>query len=96
MRLAAGGERMRIGRPVKRGSFPWYRPHRRAALITGCVLFATVNADHLIPQGTREAVEVLYSLPIALLVVSFGVRSGSSGGDYRETDLELQFVRAVH
>ena len=86
---------MGIDRPVKGGSFPWYRSHRRAALIAGCVLFATV-VDHLISHGTREAIDVLYSLPGAALVVSFGVRGGSSGGDYRETDLELRFVRAVH
>jgi hypothetical protein len=96
VRLAEGGERMGIDRPVKGGSFPWYRSHRRAALITGCVLFATVTVDRLISYGTREAVDVLYSLPAALLVVSFGVRGGSSGGDCRETDLELRFVRAAH
>ncbi len=56
----------------------------------------TVTAPHLISHGTREAVGILYSLPLALPVVSFGLRSGSSGGDNRETDLELPFVRAVH
>jgi|GEM_PF-3741394 len=87
---------MGIDRPVKGGPFPWYRSHKRAALITGCGLFTTVTVAHLISHGTREAVDTLYSLPIALLVVSFGLRGGSSGCDYRETDLELRFVRAVH
>ena len=97
MRLAEGGERMGIDRSVKKGgSFPRHRSHERAALITGCGLFTTVTVAHLISHGTRGAVDILHSLPVALLVVSFGLRGGSSGGDYCETDLELRFVRAVH
>jgi hypothetical protein len=97
VRLAEGGERMGIDRSVKKGgSFPCHRSHERAALITGCGLYATVTVAHLISHGTRGAVDVLHSLPVALLVVSFGLGSGSNRGDYRETDLELRFVRAVH
>jgi hypothetical protein len=58
--------------------------------------YTTLTVAHISANGTREAVDILYSLPVALLAVSFGVRGGLSGGAYRETDLELRFVRAVH
>jgi hypothetical protein len=51
---------------------------------------------HIFANGTREAVDILYSLPAALLIVSFGMRGGLSGGDYRESDLELRLIRVVH
>lgn len=96
MTLAEGGERTGIDRPVKGGSFPWYRSQERATLITACGLLTTVTVAHIFANGTREAVDILYSLPFALLAVSFRLRGGLSGGDYRGSDLELRFVRAVH
>jgi hypothetical protein len=70
---------MRFARLVKGGSFPWYRSHKRAALITACGLFATVTVAHIFANGTGEAVDILYSLPVALLAVSFGLRGGLIG-----------------
>ena len=55
-----------------------------------------MTVAHIFANGTREAVDIPYSLPVALLAVSFRLRGGLSGGDYRESDLELRFVRAVH
>ena len=71
---------MGFDRPVKGGSFPWYRSHKRAALITACGLFATVTVVHIFANGTGEAaVDILYSLPVALLAVSLGLRGGLIG-----------------
>jgi hypothetical protein len=87
---------MGIDRPVKGGSCPWCRSHKCATLITACGLLTTVTVAHIFANGTREAVDILYSLPAALLIVSFGMRGGLSGGDYRESDLELRLIRVVH
>jgi len=66
-------------RQVQGGTFPWYRSHQRAALIIACGLFATVTVGHIFANGTGEAVDILYSLPIALLAASFGLRGGLIG-----------------
>jgi hypothetical protein len=59
--------------------YPWYRSHTRAALLTACVLFAAVTAFHVLVSGTGQAVDILYTLPIALVAMSFGLRGGLIG-----------------
>jgi hypothetical protein len=59
--------------------FPWYRSHGRAALITATILFVAVTGMHLLVNGTGQAVDILYALPIALLAMSFGLRGGLIG-----------------
>jgi hypothetical protein len=77
--LVEGGEHMESGCQIHAGSFPWYRSHSRAALLVACGLFAVVTVARLFANGTGEAVDILYSLPIALLAVSFGLRGGLIG-----------------
>jgi hypothetical protein len=59
--------------------FPWYRTHTRAALATAAVMFAAVTGAHLLINGTGQAVDILYALPVALLAMSFGWRGGLIG-----------------
>jgi glucose-6-phosphate-specific signal transduction histidine kinase len=66
-------------RRIQGGSFPWYRSHQRTVLIVASGLFAIVTVAHIFANGTGEAVDVLYSLPVALLAVSFGLRGGVTG-----------------
>ena len=61
------------------GSFPWYRTHARVALLVACGLFAAVTVSRLFTDASGEAVDILYSLPIALLAMSFGLRGGLIG-----------------
>src|SRR5664280_2547332 len=61
------------------GSFPWYRSHSRMALLVACGLFAGVTVSRLFTDASGEAVDILYSLPIALLAMSFGLRGGLIG-----------------
>jgi hypothetical protein len=65
--------------PLGGDPFPWYRSHRRAALVTAAVLFVAVTGIHVLVNGTGQAVDILYALPIALLAMSFGLRGGLVG-----------------
>jgi len=65
--------------PLGGDPFPWYRSHRRAATVTAAVLFAAVTGMHVVVNGTGQAVDILYALPIALLAMSFGLRGGLVG-----------------
>ncbi len=42
-------------------------------------LFVAVTVAHVVVNGTGEAVDILYSLPVALLAMSFGLRGGLVG-----------------
>lgn len=66
-------------RRVQGATFPWYRSHQGAALTIACGLFAIVTVGHIFDNGTGQAVDILYSLPVALLAVSFGLRGGLMG-----------------
>jgi glucose-6-phosphate-specific signal transduction histidine kinase len=59
--------------------YPWYRSHRRAAVLTASLLFLAVTGIHLLVNGTGQAVDILYALPVALLAMSFGLRGGLIG-----------------
>jgi hypothetical protein len=58
---------------------PWYRSTAIAPLLVASGLFATVTVAHIIANGTGEAVDILYALPVALLAMSFGLRGGLFG-----------------
>ena len=60
-------------------AYPWYRSHARAAVVLSAGLFVAVTAFHVYVNGTGEAVDILYALPIALLAMSFGLRGGLTG-----------------
>ncbi len=66
-------------RPLGGDPFPWYRSHARAALVTATILFVAVTGLHFVVNGTGQAVDILYALPIALLAMSFGLRGGLIG-----------------
>ncbi len=66
-------------RPLEGDPYPWYRSHARAALVTASILFAAVTGLHFFVNGTGQAVDILYALPIALLAMSFGLRGGMIG-----------------
>src|SRR5450631_405640 len=58
---------------------PWYGEHPRTAATLAILLFALVTAGHFLVDGTGEAVDILYCLPVALLAVTFGLRGGLAG-----------------
>jgi len=60
-------------------SGPWYRSSAPAALVVSSGLFVAVTIVHVIANGTGEAVDILYALPVALLAMSFGLRGGLIG-----------------
>jgi len=70
---------MGLGVPDSEGSYPWYRTHARAAILMSVGLFVAVTALHVVVNGTGEAVDILYALPVALLAMSFGLRGGLIG-----------------
>ena len=70
---------MTSGNPDESDAGPWYRSRPRAALLVATGLFAAVTVAHVIANGTGEAVDILYALPVALLAMSFGLRGGLIG-----------------
>ena len=70
---------MALGIPDGSDAGPWYRSSARAALLVAVGLFAVVTVAHIIANGTGEAVDILYALPVALLAMSFGLPGGLIG-----------------
>ena len=60
-------------------SFPWYRSHSYAAMLIATGLFAGVSVAGYFSDGSGEAIDILYSLPVALLAMSFGLLGGLVG-----------------
>ena len=87
---------MEIDQPVDGDSSPCFRWHQRAALTIARRESPPQTAPHLFSNAIGEAIDILRSLPVAFLAVSFGLRGGWSGGNYPKSDLELRFIRAVH
>ncbi len=58
---------------------PWYRTHPREAVVLATALFALVTLGRVFADQSGEAVDILYSLPVALLAVAFGLRGGLVG-----------------
>lgn len=61
-------------------SGPWFRHHPRTAAGVAAAMFVGVFAVRMSVDGTREAISVLYVLPIALLAMAFGLRTGLAAG----------------
>ena len=70
---------MTSGMPDGSDAGPWYRSSARAALAVAAGLFAAVTVAHVVVNGTGEAVDILYALPVALLAMAFGLRGGLIG-----------------
>lgn len=60
------------GQPVR----PWFRAHPGVAVVVISVSSVTVLAFQLLDTQSADAVALLYSLPIALAAVTFGVAGG--------------------
>ncbi len=58
---------------------PWFRMHPRGAIVVAAVLFVAVVAVRLTSNDSSDAITVMFSLPVALLAVAFGVRGGLIG-----------------
>lgn len=63
----------------ERAGTPWYRSHPREAVLLATALFALVTLGRIFADQSGEAVDILYSLPVALLAVAFGLRGGLVG-----------------
>jgi glucose-6-phosphate-specific signal transduction histidine kinase len=57
----------------------WPQRRRRDAVAVAAALFIAVYVLRLVVDDPRDATSVLYSIPIALLAVAFGVRGGLIG-----------------
>ena len=71
MRWSAGGS------PVQG---PWFRTHPRATVAVAAALFVVVFVLRLTVGTVTDVVSMLYTLPIALLAVAFGLRAGITAG----------------
>ena len=60
-------------------SFPWYQSHSYAAMLIATGLLAGVSVARHFSDGSGEAIDILYSLPVALLAMSFGLLGGLVG-----------------
>lgn len=59
---------------------PWFVERPRRAVIVAGVLFVTVFLLRLLDQNTGDAIALLYTLPIALLALTFGRNVGVAAG----------------
>jgi len=59
---------------------PWFRRHPVSALTVAGVLFAGILVLRLLTGGPADAFSMLYALPVALLAIAFGLRSGALAG----------------
>ncbi|HEX5534423.1 MAG TPA: hypothetical protein VFX33_11835 [Actinomycetales bacterium] len=62
------------------GEGPWFRGRPLAAILVAVGLFAAVFALRLLTNNPADVVSTLYTLPIALLAVTFGLRGGLLSG----------------
>lgn len=62
------------------GEGPWFRGRPLAAILVAVVLFAGVFVLRLFTDDPADVVTTLYTLPIALLAVTFGLRGGLLSG----------------
>jgi hypothetical protein len=61
-------------------SRPWFQRRPRLAGLVAAALFVLVFALRLLSGDPRDAISMLFVLPIALLAMAGGLRSGALGG----------------
>jgi hypothetical protein len=61
-------------------AWPWFRQRPAAAIVTATVLFTVVFVLRLVVGGSQDSISALYALPVALLALTFGVRTGTGAG----------------
>jgi hypothetical protein len=59
---------------------PWFRRHPVVALAVAAVLYAAILSLRLLVGGPVDAFSMLYALPVALVAITFGLRSGIVAG----------------
>lgn len=64
----------------EQGVEPWFRARPLAALLVAGVLFLGILALRLSTDGSREAVSMLYVLPVSLVAMARGRRAGALAG----------------
>ena len=80
------------------GGRPWFRTHPGVAMAVICTSSVAVLAFQLLDRQSADAVALLYSLPIALAAVSFGVAGGvgAAAAAYLAFGLFAAFSNADH
>ncbi|TCC24785.1 hypothetical protein [Kribbella speibonae] len=59
---------------------PWFRRHPTAVLAVAAVLFGSVWLLRLLDGDATDASTLLFTLPVALVAVAFGLRAGLAAG----------------
>ena len=68
------------GEPADLPREPWFRQHPTAVLAVAGVLFASVWFVRLFDADAVDASTLLFTLPVALIAVAFGLRAGLLAG----------------
>lgn len=63
-----------------RASDPWFRLHPGVAVWVALAMFVLVTALRFSVAGKEDPISELYSLPISLLAIAFGMRAGVAAG----------------
>jgi hypothetical protein len=66
--------------PGETAGRPWFQRRPWLAVLVASLLFALVFAVRLVSGGPRDAISMLFVLPIALLAMTGGLRAGAVGG----------------
>lgn len=61
---------------------PWFRRHPAAVFVVAGVLFASVWLLRLFDGEPVDASTLLFTLPVALIAVAFGLRAGLAAGAF--------------
>lgn len=69
-----------FGRSADFPQEPWFRRHPAAVLAVAGVLFGAVWLVRLLDNDAVDASTLLFTLPVALVAVAFGLRSGLAAG----------------
>lgn len=59
---------------------PWFRQHPKLVLAVATVLFASVWLLRLFNGEPTDASTLLFTLPVALIAIAFGLRAGLAAG----------------
>ena len=63
-----------------RAADPWFRLHPAVAVWVALAMFVLVTALRFAVAGKEDPISELYSLPISLLAIAFGMRAGVAAG----------------
>ena len=75
---------------------PWYRLRPGVAVVMALVLFVGVVVLESLDTRASDAIALLYSLPIALMAVSFGLRGGLAAAACGYAVFSVFAVTSIH